>query len=249
MTAANAAINKSATRKILAFVPASNTRHRGGKLLRDATGAFQPEAATFLKTMGTSDSRIVRVDNTGSMTMRRREVVDELEAVGGCAREGIDPGVDCVAFFCHGWSRGIQLGFTTALAKPLAKLIWESCGHNAEVVVVLYCCSTGGDRDTKRNSPGTGDGSFADKLRDELCTLGAVLCRVVAHTTVAHTTRNPFAIFMDGMGTPFGGAGGYFPVGQGSKLWGKWRKALQKGTLRFRFPFMTVADIHTEIAA
>jgi hypothetical protein len=146
---------------------------------------------------------------------------------------------------------GIQAGFQRKHVTELAAAIVKLCGAASATVVPLYCCSTGKDpEDDPLTAPGTGDGSFADRLRDALCAAGDADCRVMAHTTVAHTTKNPMVLFMDGMGIPDGGVGGYAPVSPKSKSWVPWKKRLreQAGTLRFRMPYMTPAEIHAELA-
>lgn len=226
--------------RALVFVPEHNMH---GK--KDVTGAFLPEAEAFLE-MCAEGSEIVRFDNSKGFAARRKQVLAALE-------ERKD--FDTVAFFCHGWEKGIQAGFSKATTKALAKAILDTCGDNEEVIVPLYCCSTGEDPDDDDiTAAGTGDDSFSDRLRDALCADGATQCRVMGHTTVGHTTSNPMVLFMDGMGSEYGGVGGYPPVSPGArKMWSAWKKALRdrKGgnTLRFRFPFMTVGAIHEELGA
>jgi len=70
----------------------------------------------------------------------------------------------------------------------------------------------------------------------------------VGHTTVAHTTKNPMVLFMDGMGVPDGGVGGYPPVSPKSINWAAWKKALQTTDLRYRMPYMSPAEIHDELS-
>lgn len=223
-------------RRILVFRAEHNSH---GK--RDVTGAFAPEASRFMKAVATSGD-IVPIDNRKPMSKRRTQVLTAMEAAEGT--------FDGIAFFCHGWLDGIQCGFQRRHAPILAKAIWDLTSHDL-VNVPLYCCSTGDDpHDKPLEAAGTGDDSFADRLRDALCAQGAQYCRVMGHTTVAHTTKNPHALFFDGMGSPVGGVGGYPPVGRKPRtLWTAWRKALRETDLRFRFPFMTVADIHAELGA
>ena len=76
---------------------------------------------------------------------------------------------------------------------------------------------------------------------------GAIDCRVVGHTTVAHTTMNPMVLFMDGMGVPGGGVGGDPPVSPKSANWDAWKAALHNTNLRFRMPYMPAAAIHAEL--
>lgn len=214
--------------KTLCFRPRHNSP---GK--HDVTGAFAPEADKFL---GLHGGKVHAFDNRRPMGARRREVLEILRATPFA-------NYDAVAFFCHGWATGIQAGFTRAHVRELAEAVR---GFGTDVA--LYCCSTGADpQDSPKEAAGTGENSFADKLRDALCALGDVDCSVVAHSTVAHTTKNPHVLFFDGMGSPVGGTGGYYPVAPGSALWRAWRKRLRETDLRLRMPFMSVADIHAEL--
>lgn len=223
---------------VLAFAPTSNLP---GK--RDATGAFQPEGKALVR-LARRGSELVLIDNNKPFQVRRRQVLAELNSRRG-------RGATSVAFFCHGFRTGIQLGFRLPHIGALAHAVRELCAID-EIVIALYCCSTGADQKGQPlTAPGTGEGSFADRLRDRLCAEGAVHCRVVAHTTVAHTTKNPRVVFMDGMGVPGGGVGGYAPVSPGAANWMRWRRALSepRSTLRYRMPFMSAASIHSELTS
>lgn len=218
--------------RVLCFVPLHNAE---GK--KDVTGAFLPEAKAFCALA--EDGVIYQFDNRKGLAARRSEVLKKLSE----AQEGLTS----VAFFCHGWMDGIQAGFlrkhTPELAAAIKALVLPHLED--EVIVPLYCCSTGKDpQDDPLTASGTGDDSFADKLRDALCSEGLVYCRVMGHTTAAHTTKNPMVLFMDGFGVPDGGVGGYPPVSPKSANWPKWKKALQSTRLRFEMPYMTPAEIH-----
>lgn len=231
------------TKRILCFAPRYNTE---GKY--DATGAFQPEARGFAKALfARGEVSLALFDNAKSMVQRRADVT----AVIKRSRDetGARPWTD-LAFFCHGWGAGIQAGFRRQDAGLLAALAYDLCGSPITLTVALYCCSTGQDMpETNVSAAGTGDNSFADCLRDALCRRGATHARVMAHSTVAHTTTNPNARFFDGMGSAVGGAGGYAVVSPKSGLWPLWKAQLKTGTLRFRFPFMSVAEIHAELTS
>lgn len=223
----------------LIFIPAHNSE---GK--KDVTGAFRPEAVGLDEHYGSC--AIYSIDNTLPMPKRRAQVLRWMEHEKG--------EFDSVVFFCHGWQDGIQLGFTRKTVGGLVKAIsdnisaWDNLEGGEGPLIALYCCSTGEDpQDDPLEAAGTGDDSFADKLRDALCADGWVHCRVVAHTTAGHTTQNPNVLFMDGMDCADGGVGGYPPVSPKSKLWPKWKKALRTTDLRFRFPFMSPAEIHAEL--
>jgi hypothetical protein len=221
--------------KVLCIRPRHNTP---GK--KDVTGAFAPEAEKFLKLQ--EEGSVVTFDNHKGMQARRREVLEIISDHGAGT-------LDAVVFFCHGWSKGIQAGFARAHVPTLAAAIDGASAGHVEFApnVILYCCSTGDDpQDRSDEAAGTGDNSFADRLRDALCAVNPY-CRVTAHDTVAHTTKNPYALFFDGMGSAVGGAGGYYPVAPGGPLWAKWRRKLRETNLRFRFPFMSVEEIHREL--
>ncbi len=204
----------------LAFVPLYNTGKK-----RDATGAFQPEAHAWSLVVGGAE--IVGVDNHQQPPARRRAVL-------GAIREHRP---ERVAFFCHGWTGGVQVGFDVSSLRGLAEALASCSAPN----VTLYCCLTG-------KGEGDGDGGFADRLRDALCAAGATYCRVDAHTTAGHTTRNPYVRRFEGSGSPVGATGGQWIVAPGSSIWGRWRRALT-GDLRFRYPDLEISEIHDELVA
>ncbi len=212
--------------RAILFAPDRNTP---GK--HDAGGAFIPDSQAFAKHHGIT-TPIVRVDISADDSARRAQIHTALASGSGL--------LETVAFFCHGYRTGIQLGYTIHNVADLARAIAASSLKN--VRVILYACSTGGG-----NGPG-GDGAFADQLRDALCAQGATECQVDAHTTAAHATRNPYVRRFEGRGSPVGGTGGQWLVAPESKLWGVWRRGLNTD-LRFRFPFMSVAQLHAELLA
>jgi hypothetical protein len=233
--------------------PDSNTP---GK--KDYTGAFLPESNAFkhVEERGhLNNVEVVTFDNTLDFDARRRTLLKKIEKLRGADVSGLD----CLAIFCHGWSTGIQAGITTK--KIPAFLAALSCVYKIDdgLRVLLYCCSTGADDDDSADeAPGLGDGlsgqnlgdgSFADAFRDELCKLGAIDCRVVAHTTAGHTTQNPNVIIFEGNASPIGGVGGYMPVTKGhGKLWKTWVNEL-KTDYRFEYPFDSLGDIHDHLQA
>src|SRR5512139_2741428 len=208
----------------------------------DATGAFIPEAHRFLSLHGAED-KVRLFDNTKPPSARRREVCEILE--------GLPAGsYDLVAFFCHGYPRGLQTGHSIAelgeLADDLARIL-RTGGS-----VALYACSAGEDllkatADHLEEGPG-GEGGFADSLRDALSRRGKVGGHVDAHVLVAHTTRNPYVrrFYTDGME---GGEGGDWLVAPRSPLWAMWRKALSGTELRFQFPTMSRAEVEAALCA
>lgn len=209
--------------KTIAFAPQHNTF---GK--KDASGAFQPEARRF---GNIHKAQVVHINNHFS-----QQTMSDIVIYHICSFKNLE----LVAFFCHGTNKKIQLGFNIANIDLLAKAITTSCEHY--VTVVLYCCLTGS------GSGVGGDNGFADKLRDSLCINGITNCRVVAHTTAGHTTKNPYVRFFDGMGSPVGGTGGYYPVPPHSKMWKTWINKLRNDeTFRYRMPIMSINEIYQEL--
>ena len=170
--------------------------------------------------------------------------------------------LNTLAFFCHGWSNGIQAGVTIKTLPKFLDALEKSFQIDTGLQVNLYCCSTGDDpEDNSKQAAGTpnqnkeafnvGDNSFADAFRDQLCARNYRECKVVAHTTVGHATQNPYAVFFEGAGSPVGGTGGQMPVTpKNGKLWKTWKRLLRgKTTFRFDYPFMSIADIHGHLIA
>jgi hypothetical protein len=208
---------------------------------RDATGAFQPEAHSFMTFLG--GAKVIHVDNHQDEAARAEKVIGEL------VRDHPAPW-RTVAFFCHGTARSIQLGFDRRNVDDLARAI--AISSERDVRVLLYCCSTASSIGTLVGGKSVGgDDGFADMLRDALCEQGATHCRIVAHETVGHTTRNPYVRFFDGAGSPIGGVGGVQVVRPRSKPWTAWREALLGkylgGRFRFQFPFLEIGEIHSSL--
>lgn len=212
----------------LIFVPWQDTpgvNPESGFPYRDAK-EFQREAHNFALVHDIPAERVVLFDNAKLRAVRRFVVLDHLQR---------HQGLDCVAFFCHGWRDGIQAGFGTKDVPQLARALHEACVPGASLP--LYCCSTA------RGGAG-GDGGFADTLRDALSGLlpGA---KIDAHTTPGHTTRNPHVRrFVVGAKAETGGEWLVDPA-EGARFQ-KWRRVLQ-GDARFQFPFMTTEAIRAAL--
>lgn len=225
--------------KSLVFAPLRNTpgiNKRTGKPWRDGD-ELQGESRAFVKRLG-FERGVAMFDNRDEMGERRAAVLHHVHAA--------EPGtLELLAFFCHGWSDGIQGGFKCKHVRGLARELQAVAAP--EFTVALYCCSTGDDRDptTAQKQPGPGgDGGFADRLRDELCELG-VAATVFAHETAGHTTRNPYVrVFR-----PDERAGGRWLIEEGSELWAAWRRRLHNTDLRFRFPFLPQELLEEELRA
>lgn len=208
---------------------------------RDATHAFQPEAKRFLE-LHSSPEPTFLFDNRKAPEGRAQEVTAYLSSL-------YPNEIDLVAFFCHGWPAGAQIGYTNQNVGDLARNLHRVLKRDGRVV--LYACSTGEDTDKKTDDskePGPGgDGGFADLLRDSLSKMGNNGGWVDAHALVAHTTKNSFVrrFYTDGHD---GDIGGDWLVTPRSSLWSKWRSALMDTDLRYMFPMMSVGAIRSALS-
>lgn len=214
----------------LVFAPLRNVK---GK--RDAD-EFLREARAFCRARGLRPD-VALFDNEQGLTERREEVLARLHNTAPASLETL-------ALFCHGWPTGVQAGFQLPHVRGLARELKAVAAP--ELRVILYCCSTGADNDgsdADERQPGPGgDGGFADRLRDELAAVG-VRATVWGHSTAGHTTRNPYLrAFL-----PEERQGGHWVVEPFSDLWLAWVRALRTTDLRFRFPWMTAAELEAEL--
>lgn len=216
---------------ILVAMPQYNTAGKS-----DASGAFHPEAFAFCRLHGGTPAQF---NNRIPMRHRFEEVLKWINHAS--------PGsVKTLAMFCHGYKTGLQCGVTNSNAAQFAIALQTALAPGPRIV--LYACDAARDTDDDRSddtAPGPGgDGGFADKLRHELSTRG-VKATIYAHSTAGHTTRNPFVRRFD----PDELAGGHWVVTPHSPLWRTWVRSLRDGTLRFRFPFMTQAELERELVS
>lgn len=193
---------------------------------------FRREAAAFCRWHHTYDpgakTRIELIDNTAPRVRRRGQVLQAIDDAGKTER------IDCLAFFCHGWAAGLQLGIFTSEIRDVAPVLAARLSANAKIP--LYACSTA-------HGGCGGNGGFADRLRDILApSLTGVV--VDAHVTKGHCTRNPH---VRRFAAP-AGKGGQYLVAQMSPKWTAWKQALRSdGAMRFRFPFMSADEIAAEL--
>lgn len=251
--------------EVMVFAPEFNSVRRDGKTLRDATGAFHVGAKQFCDYYGLDQSRVTHlIDNQNSKTIQARQLLGKMEkAKTRWPETGEFLYPQIYVFFCHGFVNGIQFGirsptpgraFSTKDRGHWSRFIGAIARHPAPIVV-LFACSIGDDPDDDPDSaPGSGDDSFGDLLRDDLCARTCIYNRVVTHTTARHSWYNNDLKIMDGMGSPIGGHGGLMLAQKGSKSYRALGQLLRakpdQGGYGFawRFPFMTIADIHRELA-
>lgn len=157
--------------KHLVFTPDRNS------VGNDFKGAFKPESDryTAFYTAAGDEVEVRRIDVSKPS---RARVVAMMDAFDGGP-------FDRLAFFCHGWRSGMQLGLSRDGLDLVAVAMKIAHRSTPALRVALYCCSTGAS-----NTSPTGDGGFADYLRDCLVTAGRPDVSVFAHTTAGHTTRN-----------------------------------------------------------
>jgi hypothetical protein len=213
-------------------IPAYDTPGR-----KDSSGAFRPQAAQLVKTLGLFAS--VRLfDSNRAMIDRRQEVSNALSRLTD---------LDMVAFLCHGWRDGIQAGWKLGQVPDLAARIRKACKEDA--TIALYCCDTARDGDDHREDdvsggPG-GKGGFASALWVALEALG-FKGTLWAHPTTAHTTQNPHVRVWRVDEEPELGDWACEPH---SEHWGKWCRAMRLSEWKFRMLQCQTADeLETAIA-
>jgi len=201
----------TASDEVLILVPDRNSPPK-----RDFDNVFWPEATTIQKHLG----------GPTRATIEKIEVpaVDPntLTITGSAKQRGFERAArQCVSvigrrswthivILCHGWSTGFQLGFRVKGQKGtdeanLAALVAELRKQRKKGLktITLFACSAGDEPGSKKTSPGTGDRSMADYLRDH------VGCTVIAHWTTGHSTRNPDLILFEASDVPLVGGVAY----------------------------------------
>jgi hypothetical protein len=215
----------------LVLTPDRNVRKK------DYTGEFKP-AAIRLQKLQAAELRPVHIrtiDVSKPPQTRFEQVlarIAEVEQVTCLQR---------IVFLCHGTKTGLQLGLNRANVARFARAL-----PREPHTITLYACSAAGPSEHP-----TGDGLFADALRDavvrQFVLSPAVDVTVDAHTTVDNATRNPYVRRFKRDGAQVAGVGGRWVVEPGSPLWRTWVRAL-KTDFRFSFPFMSVGEIHDYLA-
>jgi hypothetical protein len=160
------------------------------------------------------------VDNQTARAEQRRTIAKAFADAG--------KPLDGVAFFCHGYPIGLQLGFKVPQVEDLADLIATHCRPGA--FVALYACSTAFSKEG-------GAKPFAARLSEAVAQEGLQGVVIDAHTTAGHTTFNPYV-------KRYVGDTGDWLVRPHSLVWRRWRQSLPKGLWK-TFPTMTRDEIHS----
>lgn len=168
---------------------------------RDWTGAFRPAGQLLERHLGATVVSVpVPTVDPSTLTIAagaKQAGFEGAARVSLAAIERYSPAH--LVMLCHGWATGLQLGFRSAKQRgrdrenieALLELLAELRASGILRSVCLFACSAGDEPASGKSSPGTGDGSIADLIRDRT---GAP---VVAHWTVGHATRNPDLIVFD----------------------------------------------------
>lgn len=182
--------------RVVVFTPDRNSPPK-----QDYTGAFKPCGELLAKHLIATVVPIpVPTVDPSSLTIAPGAKQAGFERAGRIVVQAIERYRPAhLVMLCHGWSTGLQLGFRSKKqrgrdAENLDALLDRLVDLRLEGVlksVCLFACSAGDEPGSEDSSPGTGDGSFADLIRDQT---GAP---VLAHWTVGHATRNPDLIFFD----------------------------------------------------
>lgn len=204
---------------------------KNSKGKHDATGAFIPEARAFAALHGVPENNMCAVDCRRPVKARRTQVLEAIAAVGRNQK------IDMIAFFCHGWSNGIQVGIRRGETPQLVGRLEHFA--SPDLKIALYACLTAGSDVTGQKK----GGSFADGLAYQLGVSG-FRGWVDAHKTAGHATWNPYVVrFL--MQASFPRAA--WLVEPGSQMWRAWVKAVRGTNVRFEFPFWTEFDLKTDL--
>jgi hypothetical protein len=211
---------------------------KNSKGKHDATGAFIPEARAFAALHGVPENNMCAVDCRRPVKARRTQVLEAIAAVGRNQK------IDMIAFFCHGWPSGIQVGIRRAEIPQLVDRLKHFAAKDLKIA--LYACLTAEndvrDQERERIGPATKWG-FADTTSYLLGKEG-FHGWIDAHKTSGHTTWNPYVVrFMMQDSSPRAA----WLVEPGSQMWGPWVKAVRGTNVRFEFPFWTEIDLKTDL--
>lgn len=214
---------------------------------KDAEYVFIPESNLVMDALEAAGKtyQTVDVDNRLPLPRRADDLYDAITKVDWL--EGL-------VYVGHGlWNLLPSLGLGLGRIPRFASLLAAAAGSTPLTVALLACSAADGSKKgVGTDGPGM-DGGFADCLRDALCRLGVVDCRVLAHTTSGHATMNLDLAYFEGLGSSVGGVGGRLLVPAKSPLRKFWKKAmhvpLKKGvSLRHRLCLMRPDEVIREVS-
>jgi hypothetical protein len=217
-----------AKRRGVVFLPDRDSK------LKDYTGAFNPESERFAEMYSLPR---VKVNITRGGAARRAVVLATLEPLKD---------LEVVAFFTHGLRASLpQMGFDLSNVRELGAALAEVLVPHG--VVVLYACSTAGGI----GGGVRGEGGFADALRDVISAARPDWTgHIDAHERAAHTTKNALCRRFSHNKGDTKNVGAEWIVAPDEPLFRAWKRNELAGDdgMRFRFPFMSIADIRAEVA-
>lgn len=223
---------------VLAFAPLISSHGRS-----DAP-YFRRQALEYLRRHGGGVFHVV--DNSASPAARGAEVVRQILETPRKRK------VISVAFFCHGWSQGIQAGFDLRKGKGLhVDELAEALAQVAApgLILPLYACTTAdepaGAKGTDPADVPGGDGGFADRLRDALVSKGVTRCRIDAHDRKGDTTLNPYVRRFEGDGTGEERFGGEWLIAPTDPDFDRWRHELRTTSMHLDYPWLERDAIRT----
>lgn len=170
--------------------------------------------------------------DSASRADRLKRVIESITAYDG-------PALSAIAFCCHGWASGWQLGPDGP--RSAESLVTALRGKmRQDLVFILYACSCA----TGANG---GVQSIAAQIRDLLVREGAKYCRVVGHTGAGDAFRLPHVRFFEGRDGVGASGIDVAPIsGTDRSLNNRFRQELSLHGSNFPwvFPFMSVDAIH-----
>lgn len=191
--------------RMLVLAPDRNSPSPKHPKRRDFDHAFKPAAEALQREYSAHVEYIeVPTVDPDTLTVEPGEKQRVFEAAAKtCLRLISEQRPVHLVFLCHGWSTGVQLGFRSAREvgddarhfTELLELLGEQKTQGLRSVC-LFACSAGDEPGSAKTSPGTGDHSLADAIRD-----GTGL-PVIAHWTTGHCTRNADLIAFDASPVP-----------------------------------------------
>lgn len=193
----------------------------------DYTGAFRPASRELAKRGAIVREIAVPVVDAATLTISGAAKQRGFERAADLCMDAIGEVQPAhLVFLCHGWSTGLQLGFRSKKQKgedsrnfrALLDLLYDQRSAGTLHSVCMLACSAGDEPASAKSSPGTGDNSIADAIRD-FCGVP-----VVAHWTVGHAVHNPDLICFDASEVPLVGG---TAIVRGTKLYRNARRLLR----------------------